>query len=73
MINVLCLMFLFLCVSFQYLNGKSALLKSFVTKSVSAPLSSPGGLGCCPFLGDGSVVVDLLFNRTYINLLFNRK
>ena len=24
----------------------------------------PGGLGCCPFLGRGSVVVDFLFSVT---------
>ena len=28
---------------------------------LSPPLPPPDGLGCCPFLGDGSVVVDLLF------------
>ena len=27
---------------------------------------TPGGLGCCPFYGDGSVVVDLLFIVTPI-------
>ena len=27
---------------------------------LSPPL--PGGLGCCPFLGGGSVVVDIMFN-----------
>ena len=27
---------------------------------------APGGLGCCPFLGDGSVVVDFLFIVTPI-------
>ena len=27
---------------------------------------SPGGLGCCPFYGSGSVVVDLLLNVTSI-------
>ena len=26
-----------------------------------SPLLPPGGLGCCPFLGCGSVVVDSLF------------
>ena len=29
-------------------------------------LSPPGGLGCCPFLGSGSVVVELLFIVTPI-------
>ena len=29
-------------------------------------LSPPGGLGCCPFLGGGSVVVDFLFIVTPI-------
>ena len=29
-------------------------------------LSPPGGLGCCPFYGDGSVVVDFLFIVTPI-------
>ena len=28
--------------------------------------SSPGGLGCCPFLGGGSVLADLLFIVTPI-------
>ena len=27
-----------------------------------SPPPPPPGLGCCPFLGGGSVVVDLLFN-----------
>ena len=29
-------------------------------------LTPPPGLGCCPFYGDGSVVVDFLFNVTPI-------
>ena len=29
-------------------------------------LSTPGGLGCCPFLGGGSDVVDILFIVTPI-------
>ena len=32
-----------------------------LVKCINAP-PPPVGLGCCPFKGDGSVVIDLLFN-----------
>ena len=49
---------------FLYINNSR--IKSEDLVPVKIAFMPTGGLGCCPFLGGGSVVVDLLFIGTPI-------
>ena len=48
---------------FVYSNNSRIYGEDFVPVNAFKP---PGGLGCCPFLGGGSVVVDFLYIVTPI-------
>ena len=51
---------------FLYFNNSRIWGENLVPVKMHLSTPHPSGLGCCPFLGDGSVVVDFLFIVTPI-------